>query len=207
MTENSSVTFWNKVADRYAARPVKDVAAYEAMLADVASRLAASDRVLEIGCGTGSTAVRLGPAVSEWTAIDLSSEMVRIAQARPAPAHVRFAVSDADRAQDGAPFDAVCAFHILHLVPETRATLARIHAQLKPGGLLFSKTYCFGDMNPGLRALFPVLRAFGMFPPASSLTETDLRQAIVEAGFDIETRTTFGQNRHSHYIVARKPSR
>ena len=81
MTDRSDNRFWDRVAERYAARPIKDVASYEAMLADVASRLTASDRVIEIGCGTGGAAIRLAPGVSQWKATDSSPEMVRIARA------------------------------------------------------------------------------------------------------------------------------
>jgi SAM-dependent methyltransferase len=205
MTDRSEIQFWDRVAEKYAARPIKDIASYEAMLADVASRLSASDRVLEIGCGTGGTAIRLGAGVAQWKATDLSAEMVRIAQAKPAPANVSFAVSDANLADDGAPYDAVCAFLILHLVEDIRASLAAIHNDLKPGGLLLSKTFCFGDMNIVLRrALIPVLQAVGFVPPVRVFTADYLRRAIVEAGFDIEVVRSFGRNRHSHYIVARR---
>ena len=115
MDNNPAQTFWDKVAVRYAARPVRDAAAYADTLADVAARLRPSDRVLEIGCGTGTTATRLGGGVAEWTGADFSPGMVRIAQAKPAPAGVRFILSDADTVFDGSPFDAVCAFHLLHL--------------------------------------------------------------------------------------------
>jgi len=84
--------FWNRVAARYAARPLKDVAAYEALLGDVAGRLQPTDTVLEIGCGTGGTAIRLAPRVAHWLATDFSSEMVRIAQAKPGGDTVPFAV-------------------------------------------------------------------------------------------------------------------
>ena len=55
------IRFWDRIAKRYAARIIKDPAAYEAMLADAAGRLRPTDRVLEIGCGTGSIAIRLAP--------------------------------------------------------------------------------------------------------------------------------------------------
>jgi len=207
MTNRSSLQFWDRVAEKYAARPIKDVAAYEAMLADVASRLKVTDRVLEIGCGTGGTAIRLGAAVSQWKGTDLSPEMVRIARAKPAPDNVTFATSDVQSAFDDAPYDAVCAFLILHLVSDIRASLATIHAHLKPGGLLLSKTFCFGDMNVVMRrALIPVLQALGMVPPVTVFTRDCLRQTVAEAGFEIDTIRCFGRNRHSHYIVARKSS-
>jgi SAM-dependent methyltransferase len=198
--------FWDRIAERYAARPLKDPAAYEAMLADAKSRLSPADRVLEIGCGTGSTAIRLAPHVAAWTATDFSPEMLRIARAKPAPSNLRFVLADAQSAFDGGPFDAICAFQVLHLVPDLAGTLARIHANLKPGGLLIAKTWCFADMGLKLRSLFAVLRVLGIFPAATSLTKLALRQAIRDAGFEIVEERVFGTNPHGPYIVAQKPA-
>jgi cyclopropane fatty-acyl-phospholipid synthase-like methyltransferase len=206
MAKAKHVRFWDRIAERYAARPLKDPAAYEAMLADAAGRLHPTDRVLEIGCGTGSTAIRLAPHVAEWTATDFSPEMLRIARAKAAPDNLSFVLADAGRAFEGGPFDAVCAFQVLHLVGDLPATLARIHAQLKPGGLLITKTWCFADMGLKLRSLFAVLRLLGIFPAAASLTKTALRQAIGDTGFEIVDERVFGTNPHGPYIVARKPA-
>ncbi|HEY9037465.1 MAG TPA: class I SAM-dependent methyltransferase [Roseovarius sp.] len=206
MTHLKNQRFWNKIAQRYAARPLKNLPAYEAMLADVASRLNRTDNVLEIGCGTGGTAIRLAPKVAQWTATDFSTEMVKIAQAKPAEGNVVFAVSDASHAFDGGPFDAICAFNVLHLVDNLPGMLARIHDHLKPGGLLISKTWCFADMKLSLRALFRVLQAFGLFPAAASLSAAGLRQAILDAGFEIVDERQFGEYRQNPYIVARKPA-
>ena len=206
MTATRHIRFWDRIAERYAARPVKDEAAYEAMLADVAGRLRPSDRVLEIGCGTGSTAIRLAPHVSEWVAVDFSAEMLRIAGAKPVPANLSFVQSDARHAFDGGPWDAVCAFQVLHLVDDLPVTLAGIHAALKPGGLLIAKTWCLADMGLKLRGLFVVLRSLGLFPPARRLTKEDLRRSLREAGFEIVEERVFGENPHGPYIVARRPA-
>jgi cyclopropane fatty-acyl-phospholipid synthase-like methyltransferase len=200
-----AVNFWDKIADRYAARPVKDPVAYDAMLADAAGRLRPTDRVLEIGCGTGSAAIRLAPHAAEWIATDFSAEMLRIARAKPAPDNLRFVLADAHSAFDGGPFDAICAFQVLHLVGDLPGTLAQIRAHLKPGGLLISKTWCFADMGLKLRALFVVLRTVGVFPRAQALTKTELRQTLRDAGFEIADERVFGDNPHGPYIVARKP--
>ncbi|BBF91986.1 class I SAM-dependent methyltransferase [Blastochloris tepida] len=207
MATTRHVRFWDRIADRYAARPIKDPTAYEAMLADAAGRLSPTDRVLEIGCGTGSTAIRLAPHAAEWTATDFSPEMLRIARAKPAPANLRFVLADAGSAFDGGPFDAICAFQVLHLVGDLPGTLARIHANLKPGGLLISKTWCFADMGLKLRSLFLALRLIGLFPAARALTKIALRQAIRDAGFEIVDERVFGTNPNGPYIVARRPAR
>ncbi|WP_108482043.1 class I SAM-dependent methyltransferase [Oceaniglobus ichthyenteri] len=204
MLHRNNQRFWNRIAERYAARPLKNVPAYEAMLADVAARLKPTDRVLEIGCGTGGTAIALAPGVAHWTATDFSSEMIRIAQAKPAPKNLTFTVSDAATACDGGPFDAICAFNVLHLVDDLPATLGQIHKNLQPGGQMISKTWCFADMKLSLRALFPALRAVGLFPAAKSLSEGQLGQAILDAGFEIVEQRLFGDYRQNPYIVARK---
>lgn len=197
--------FWNRFADRYAARPIKDVAAYEALLADAASRLRPTDRVLEIGCGTGGTAIRLAQGVARYVATDFSAEMIRIAQAKPAPGSLQFRVAAADDSPEGGPFDAVCAFNVLHLVDDLPGVLRRLHGGLAPGGLLICKTWCFADLGLRLRLLFRALRLVGLFPPAQFLTEADLSRAIEGAGFAIIDRRVFGARTENPYVVARKP--
>lgn len=198
--------FWNRFADRYAARPIKDTAAYEALLADVAGRLRGTDRVLEIGCGTGGTAIRLAPHVAAFTATDFSAEMVRIAKAKPAPGNLRFTVATAQTALDGGPYDAICAFNVLHLVDDLPYLLADIHRSLQPGGLLISKTWCFADLGRRPRLLFAVLKAFGLFPPATFLTEAQLRRMLQDAGFAIVDHKIFGTRPQNPYFIARRPA-
>ncbi|TVS01012.1 MAG: class I SAM-dependent methyltransferase [Rhodobacteraceae bacterium] len=197
--------FWNRIADRYAARQLKDLPAYEAMLQNTAARLSSSDRVLEIGCGTGGTAIRLAPGVAEWIATDFSQEMVRIARAKPSGENVRFKVADAAEALTGGPYDAICAFNVLHLVDDLPAILARVHASLHPNGQLISKTWCFAEVSPWLRVGFRVLRTLGLFPVARSLTQAQLRQAMRDAGFEITEQRVFGAYPQNPYIVAQRP--
>ena len=53
--------FWDRIARKYAADPIADAAGYEATLRRVQALLSANQDVLEIGCGTGTTALRLAP--------------------------------------------------------------------------------------------------------------------------------------------------
>lgn len=205
MSTSSGQKFWDRFADRYAARPIKDVAAYEALLADAASRLEPRDRVLEIGCGTGGTAIRLAAGVAEYIASDFSAEMIRIARSKPAPDTLRFVVAEAERAFEGGPFDAICAFNVLHLTNDMPKVLDGIFKNLRPGGLLISKTWCFAGMSAKLRLLFKALRLVRMFPPSTALSVDELHAAITQVGFEITDERIFGAYNQNPYIVARKP--
>lgn len=130
----AAAAFWNRFADRYAARPIKDVPAYEAMLADVAARLRPEDRVLEIGCGTGGTAIRLAAGVSQYVATDFSAEMIRIAKGKAAPPTLRFQLAEATEVPERSPFTAICAFNVLHLVDDLPGLLRRLRDGLAPDG-------------------------------------------------------------------------
>lgn len=205
MTETEGKAFWNRFAARYAARQIKDVAAYEALIADASSRLTPNDTVLELGCGTGGTAIRLAPCVARFIATDFSVQMIRIAKAKPAPDNLEFRVADAEVSFSCGPFDAICAFNVLHLVDNPARLLADIQTHLKPGGLLISKTWCFGDMSRKLRFLFRALGVFGLFPPAHRLTVAELRAMIGSAGLEIVEQRVLGAYPQTPYIVARKP--
>lgn len=55
--------YWDRHAVTYAQKPIADLPAYEEKLHRVRSVLRATDRVLEIGCGTGGTARKLKPDI------------------------------------------------------------------------------------------------------------------------------------------------
>ena len=200
---SGGASFWNRFADRYAARPIRDVAAYEALLDDVAARLQPAHRVLEIGCGTGGTAIRLAAGVSRYVATDFSTEMIRIAAGKPAPPNLHFMLAEAGAVPEGGPFDAVCAFNVLHLVDDLPGLLCRLRDGLAPGGLLICKTWCFGDLPLRVRLLLRALRLMGLFPPARFLTQADLHRTLQAAGFAIDATRVFGARAETPYIVAR----
>ena len=205
MAEDRRRRFWNRVAERYAARPLKDVPAHEAMLAAMAGHLGPADRVVEIGCGTGGTAIRLAPGVGAWLATDFSEEMVRIARAKPGAERVEFAVQDAACALRRGPFDAVCALNVLHLVEDVPGMLGLIHANLRPGGVLIAKVWCFAELRPALRGLFRVMGALRLFPAVRFLGQAELRGALRDAGFEIVENRVFGAYPQNPFIVARRP--
>jgi ubiquinone/menaquinone biosynthesis C-methylase UbiE len=208
----ANARFWNRIARKYAADPIADMAGYETTLRRVQALLLAEHSVLEIGCGTGSTALRLAPGTRRMLATDASPEMIAIAReklaAQPVP-RLRFAVADAEAAASGdACHDAVLAFNLLHLVTDLDGTLRALLPALKPGGMFISKTPCLAEMNPLItRVAVPLMRAFGKAPHVLSFDEAHLRSAFERHGLEIEAVERHGTKRKDIrvFIVARKP--
>jgi SAM-dependent methyltransferase len=109
--------FWDRIARQYAADPIADMAGYEAHAAARAGLLSPDQSVLEIGCGTGTTALQLAGGTRRMLATDVSPAMIAIARdklaALPVP-QLRFGLAGADDAAAGAVHDTVLAFNLLH---------------------------------------------------------------------------------------------
>ncbi|KPQ12912.1 MAG: Methylase involved in ubiquinone/menaquinone biosynthesis [Rhodobacteraceae bacterium HLUCCA09] len=198
--------FWDRVADRYARRPIDDPAAYEATLERVRAHLRAEDRALEIGCGTGATALLLAPSVATYHATDLSPRMIGIAQGKPeAQALPQLSFAVAEGVPDGGgPWDAVLAFNALHLLDDLPGALRAIHAGLRPGGRLISKTPCFSDLALWIGVLVPVLRVVGLAPPVRFYSARGLERAIEAAGFRVVETGDYPARRAQRLIVAER---
>ncbi|MEQ9811291.1 MAG: class I SAM-dependent methyltransferase, partial [Azospirillaceae bacterium] len=58
----SAERFWDRAAPKYSRQPVKNVAAWDVTLERTRRHMSPTDHVLEVGCGTGSSALRLAGA-------------------------------------------------------------------------------------------------------------------------------------------------
>lgn len=206
--------FWNRMAARYARAPMRAPDAYAATLDRVRAHLKPGDRVLELGCGTGTTAIRLADAVTTITATDIADTMLEIARGRAAEAsvtNVTFAHADAAEVTAGAPYDAVMAFNLLHLMPDRAATLATTLRDLRPGGLLICKTICLAEpgqswkLRLALAVALPVLQALGLAPRLARLTVAGLEAEIAAAGFEIVETGSYPDRPPNRLVIARRP--
>ncbi|MCA6114143.1 class I SAM-dependent methyltransferase [Bradyrhizobium sp. WSM 1738] len=211
MSIASDARFWDRSSRRYAKSRIADPNGYERTLERTRAHLQPSDNVLELGCGTGTTALRLADGVRSYLATDISGGMIAIAKQKlavePIPA-LSFRTATAEElVHEESRFDAVLGFNYLHLVRDVPGTLRSIHALLKPGGLFISKTPCLGDMNLLIPLiLLPVMRAIKMAPHVSSVGVSALERLIIDAGFDVlvrESHASKGKDQRP-YIVARK---
>ncbi|MEL6607862.1 MAG: class I SAM-dependent methyltransferase [Pseudomonadota bacterium] len=206
-------SFWNAVAEKYAADPIGDMAAYEYTLGRTRSYLSTTDKVIELGAGTSSTALALAPGVARYLATDISSEMVRIGREKLADAEIDtldIEVGGFDTpAYQGAGFDAVLAFNVLHLVPDIPRALKSAAGMLRPGGLLITKTVCLGSRSLPMRTVFKTMiagmQAFGKAPkPVHFPTVGGMDRHVIAAGFDLLETGNYPAKAPSRYIVARK---
>lgn len=202
--------FWDRIARKYAADPIADMAGYERTLARTRDYLKPGDAVFEFGCGTGTTALKLAPFVSRIVATDISGGMIRIAREKAeveGSANISFEVGTPDAAPlpDDA-FDVALGFNVLHLVEARRAALRGVYRLLKPGGLFISKTPSLKEMNPLIRLAIPVMQLLGKAPFVTALSEHDLTREIAEAGFEIIESARHGTRGKDArpFLVARK---
>lgn len=206
MVDNAS--FWDKRADGYARSPIKDQASYQQSLARTRAHLDPSQSALEIGCGTGSTALELAPSVGQLLSTDLSGRMIEIAREKLAADPIeglRFeqATLFDDSLESGA-FDVVFAFNVVHLFDDVAAGLARANDLLKPGGLLISKTVCLGESAGFWRIALAIMKPLGLAPNVQFLKVAELEALITGAGFELVETGTFPVSPPSRFLVARK---
>lgn len=107
--------------------------------------------VLDAGCGSGQFALALAARGARVTGVDLSPEMIRLAQdyaVRTNPAApVRLTVGSVDALPlADASVDAVHARMVLPFVPDVPAALREFRRVLRPGGRLLASTA--GALSP-----------------------------------------------------------
>ena len=164
------------------------------------------DCVLDLGSGYGEPGLSAARAVApggQVTLQDLSGEMLALAQARAADAHlgdveVEFVEADADElALPAGRFDAVVSRSVLMYLADPAGSLARLRAGLRPGGRLAASTWS-GPEQVTMASPVPVIRRLLDLPPPPSdrpglfaLADPQrLHDVVTAAGFvDVELGT------------------
>ena len=206
---SKSDKFWDKTAERYAKSPVSDEATYQKKLAETQSFLSRNMRILEFGCGTGTTAVHHAPHVQHIDAIDISEKMLDIGRGKARDADIdnitftRGTLAEFNAAD--ASFDTVLGLNVIHLLPDREAVIAEVERILKPGGIFVSSTVCLGQSYLRfIKLVAPLGKMLGLMPDVYILTEEELASEVTRAGFEIERQWHHGRKGIAVFMIVRK---
>lgn len=198
--------FWDRAAPAYSKRLIADTESYARKLAATQALMRPDMKVLEFGCGTGSTALEHAPHVAHIDATDVSAAMIDIGRQKARRAgigNVRFLQSGLEEFETDSGYDMVLALNLLHLLPDRAAALAKIHQLLKPGGYFISSTACLCDRMWFMRPVISVMQWFGKAPYVSFVAANNVLRETAEAGFEEQEHWTHGRE-NSLFLIARK---
>ena len=205
---NDQARFWDKRAQKYALMPVADQETYEKKLEITRTYFKPDSNVLEMGCGTGSTALAHAPHVGHILATDSSPAMIDIARRKAGAAaidNVTFETRWVAAHDLREPcYDVIMAHNLLHLLEDPEAAIAAAFQGLKSGGVFVTSTACIGDMAWYFRVIAPVGSMLRLFPLIRVFTRAHLRQSLIDTGFEIDQEWLPRKNA-AVFIVARKP--
>jgi SAM-dependent methyltransferase len=152
----------------------------------------AGDRVLDVGCGTGASAIPAAVAVGangHVTGIDIAENMLARARAKAAAQGLNNTTFRlADMSASGLPdagFDSVISVFSVFFVPDIERQVAELWRMLRPGGRLAVTVWARGAFDPGaaifgeeVRRVRPDLPVAGR--PWERLTDPDNLRRLLQ---------------------------
>lgn len=184
-----SIRFWDKLAAKYARKPVPDEAIYEQKIQITQEFLDTDDEVFEFGCGTGSTALRHAPKVKQLLATDISPAMIGIAKQQAEASgtnNVSFATGEVgDFKLESCSKDAVLGLNIMHLLPSPTVALHEVHRILKNDGIFVSSTPLLKNEPLFVRWILRIMQALRHAPYISLLNKDEYLKQVTDAGFAV----------------------
>jgi 2-polyprenyl-3-methyl-5-hydroxy-6-metoxy-1,4-benzoquinol methylase len=205
---NRSEKFWDKIARKYSKEKIKDEEGYEKTLDDTRKYLTKEACVLEVGCGTGTTALKFSGSVNAMTATDISANMIAIAEERAQEQkvqNVKFEQSTLfDEKLVKGSFDVILAFNFVHLLEDTPGVMKRINELLKPGGIFISKTACLSEKSWFWPAFACVVGKVMRVGAIQCFTVEQYKDFITSEGFEIVDTHLYFPKPPRLFAVARK---
>lgn len=203
-TENSEqIADWNGVMGRQWAERQRETDLRLAPFGDAAIEAAApapGERVVDIGCGCGGTAIALAQRVGNAGSVlgvDISAPMLEVARTRaaslPLP-QLAFREADASTAELPARNDLLYSRFGVMFFAQPVAALAQLRRSLRPGGRMVF--VCWRAPRENLWAMAPLMaarKAMKVTPPPADRTlpgpfafadEDRLRSILADAGFE-----------------------
>ena len=163
--------------------------------------LADSERVLDVGCGTGNLAFALAETarLCEVAGIDRSPAFVADARRRNTDPRIGIAEGDACAIPFPASrFDRTLALLVLHVVPDPGRAVAEMRRVVRPGGVVAAAVWDHLGGTPAIRMMWDTvaaldeetrpLRSHYCFPPMTR--QGGLQHLFIEQGLRDVSKTS-----------------
>ncbi len=206
---NKKVKFWDKVAEKYAKKPIDDEETYQQKLKLTHHYLTPQMDVLEFGCGTGSTALIHAEKVKSYLATDFSPKMIEIAKDKVKKAQIKNIECKVAMLNQLNPnsqqFDAILGLNVLHLMEDYEQAIEQAYNLLKPGGVFITSTGCLKNHKNYLKWVFKPLSFFKLIPNVMFFSSQQLNSVMQEKGFKIEKSWWPPKSKTSYFLICKKP--
>ena len=143
-------------------------------------------RILDLGCGTGTLTVQLKNFAESVIGVDSSENMIKRAQEQYPD--LDFAVCDALALPFENQFDIVFSNAVFHWIADHNALLKNVYKVLKPGGLLVCEFGAKGNIAAIENAFTEACQDFGYeyHPRFNFPTSEHFAELLETNGFTIE---------------------
>lgn len=204
-----SSKFWNQRSKVFDKQVLDEYEiAYKKTVKRTKAFLHKTDKMLEIGCGTGIATIQMSDCVKEITAIDISPDMMKQAKEKAeklGKENITFLETDLmDMELESESFDIVTAYNVLLYMENRDEVLKKIYDILKPGGMFISATDCLGR-NLSKVAIMKFWKSkLHIMPYVSFDTPLGLMRKIQKQGFLVLEIVNLHKNPPNIFIVAQK---
>lgn len=200
--------FWDRFANTYDSFINRVFSkTYDAVIENLESDLNLTHHVLDIGTGTGIIPFNICSKVFSVVGIDISPEMIRVANQKQKKSHIRnvsFQVQDSyNLTFPDKTFDVVIASNLLHILYEPAKPLNEVKRVMKDNGIFIAPTLCAGE-NAGKRITAILAGSLFGFMVVHKWTINEFKNMLNRNGF-VENRTVIVNGRIPlAYIVLQK---
>ncbi|MBF2708678.1 DUF4386 family protein [Flavobacterium soyangense] len=186
-TIDKSEQFWNRVAKRTTNPSQKPNDKTLKILDSLQKHLQPNDHVMDFACGSGIISAEIAKNVNSIHGIDISSQMIEIANNRKIEQNLNNVTFSRATLFDEniqiASFDVIMAFNILHYLEDKAIFMKRINELLKPNGIFISSTIYAKQKKTILFYFFTLVNKLKIMPKINFYSSKELENNILKGNF------------------------
>lgn len=203
-----SEPFWNRVAKRTNNSSQKPNDTALKIIQNLQKYLKPNDQVLDFACGSGIISSEIAKNVKTVHGIDISSQMIEIANDRKIKQNlnnVKFSRATLfdENIQIGS-FDVIMAFNILHYLEDKEIFMKRINELLKPNGIFISSTIYTKQKKTILFYFFTLVNKLKIMPKINFYSSLELENIILKGNFTMLESIDISPMPERFIVVSRK---